>query len=157
MSSVALLKSHLKRDHTKQTGFVVIRQSQQVLELTKLKCGEESCGHQAVSSIPDLKKHLYKAHTEKKEEIQCIFCAFKTNVTSSLQSHLSRKHKSQTVNELNASIVDFRESENDEDLNRLEVEIEGSVAGQGESLDDSFEIDNEIDEGPSDEDDESCL
>ena len=107
----------------------MIRQSQQVLELTKLKCGEESCGHQAVRSIHDLKKHLYKAHTEKKEEIQCIFCAFKTNVTSSLQSHLSRKHKSQTVNELNASIVDFRESENDEDLNRLEVEIEGSVAG----------------------------
>ena len=161
-SSVALLKSHLKRDHTRQTSSVVIRQNLQILELTKLKCREESCGHQTVSSVPDLKKHLYKSHTDKKEEIQCIFCNYKTDITSSLQSHLSRKHKIQTVNELNTSIVEIEEinDENPQSLDEVFEEIEENVVVQGENSNDSFDLDDETVEtnlSDANEDDEELF
>ena len=109
-----MLRNHNLRDHTKQTSSVMISQNQQVVELTLLKCAEESCGHQSASSIPVLKKHLYSVHTDKKEEIQCIFCAYRSNITSSLQSHMSRKHKVQSIQQLNSNVVKIIDDDLDE-------------------------------------------
>ena len=106
--SVAMLKSHVKSAHTKQLSSVSLRQSQLVEDITSLKCAERSCNHQTVSNIKNLKTHLY-SHTGKREEIQCIFCSYRTDATGSLSSHFSRKHKIQTVDLLNKGIVHVSE------------------------------------------------
>ena len=102
--SFSMLKAHVQNSHTKQPSSVEIRQRQLVEQLTSLKCSHDSCSHQSVSSIKNLKTHLY-SHTDKREETQCTFCLYKTNATGSLKSHLSRKHKVQTVELLNEGIV----------------------------------------------------
>ena len=102
--SFETLNSHVKNVHVKKTGTVEIRQNQLVEQLTNLKCLEVSCGHQTASSIDLLKKHLY-THTNRREEVQCIFCLFRTNTSGSLKSHLSRKHKIQTVDLLDLRVV----------------------------------------------------
>ena len=83
---------------------VSLVQNQLVEQLTKLKCLETSCGHQIFSTIQSLKLHLLK-HTDKKEEITCCFCSYATNTTGTLKSHMSRKHKLQTVIELDPRVV----------------------------------------------------
>ena len=129
--SLILLKNHISRDHSNKTTTVEMNQNQLVVELTIIKCAEQSCGHQSVSSIPELKKHLYSAHTDKKEEIQCIFCTYKSNTTSTLQSHISRKHKVQTVNTLTPNLVKIREDQD-----------EGERGTEGEAFEEnSAEID----------------
>ena len=102
--SVSMLKSHVKTAHSKQLSSVQLRQSQLVEDITSLKCVESSCNHQTVSNIKSLKIHLY-SHTGKREETGCIFCSYRTDATGSLSSHLSRKHKIQTVELLNEGIV----------------------------------------------------
>ena len=104
-----MLKSHVKSAHSKQLSSVGLRQSQLVEDITSLKCAESSCNHQTVSNIKSLKIHLY-SHTGKREETRCIFCSYTTDATGSLSSHLSRKHKIQTVDMLNEGILHMSEA-----------------------------------------------
>lgn len=115
-STVLLLKDHLNSVHFRRTSSVQLKQRQLVQDLTVLKCGESSCGNQSVTSIRELKKHLYAVHTVKKEEVTCLFCSFRTNVTSTLQSHFSRKHKVQTPDLLNTNLMSISE-DNDQVVN----------------------------------------
>ena len=98
-----LLKAHYLNIHKKRTSAVHIRQDQLVQQFVQLKCGMSSCGHQEVSTVKELKIHLNK-HTDKREEVQCLFCAYRTNNSGSLRSHLSRNHKLQNVELLNEGI-----------------------------------------------------
>lgn len=102
--SFSMLKAHVGNVHKKKTSSVALQQNQLVAEITKIKCPQSSCGQATFSRIDDLKTHLY-SHTNKKEEVGCLFCSYKTNTTGSLSSHLSRNHKMQTVVQLNARIV----------------------------------------------------
>ena len=118
--SVEMLKSHIKAVHEKRITSVEISQNQLVKQLTKLKCCVASCGHSIFSSINLLKKHL-QTHTDRKEEVQCVFCTFSTDTTGTLKSHMSRKHKVQTVDNLNPKLV----IETPEDFDELETESSG--------------------------------
>ena len=102
--SYKLLETHVKAVHKKRTSHVELRLNQLVERLTNLVCVEKSCGNQVVTSIINFKAHLY-SHTDKKEEVQCLFCEYTTNTTGTLQSHLSRKHKIQTVDNLHKKLV----------------------------------------------------
>ena len=108
--SYSMLKAHVKNSHSKPKSSVGNNQRQLVEEITSIKCPQDSCSHQTVSSIKNLKIHLY-SHTDKREETQCTFCKYQTNTTGSLQSHLSRKHKVQTVELLNEGLVQASECE----------------------------------------------
>ena len=105
-ATVGQLKVHITRDHENHRSSVQIRQNQMVQELTSLQCSEKSCNNHKVSNILSLKKHLF-SHTDKKEDTQCIFCDYRTNTTGTLKSHLSRKHRIQTVNLLNPKLVKY--------------------------------------------------
>lgn len=94
--SFKMLEAHVKNIHKKRPTQVQLRQNQLVEQLTKLRCIEKSCGNQLVSSIAQLKVHLY-THTSKKETVQCLFCSYKCDTSGTLKSHFSRKHKIQTV------------------------------------------------------------
>ena len=85
--SYSMLKAHVQNSHSKQKSSVGNNQRQLVEEITSIKCPQDSCSHQTVSSIKNLKIHLY-SHTDKREETQCTFCKYQTNTTGSLQSHL---------------------------------------------------------------------
>ena len=137
-----LLKKHLSRDHAKHKSTVIQNQNQLVEELITLKCVESSCGNQSVSNISVLKKHILQ-HTERKEETQCIFCEFKTDTTGTMKSHMSRKHRVQTVEFLNSKFVvqrDFIESSdivpNDENEKNDENEGVGDHSFEDPSIED---------------------
>ena len=101
---VQQLKSHVNNCHKKRNSSVQIRQNQLVEELTTLRCMEASCGHATESSIKKLKKHL-SSHTDRFELVQCIFCSYKTDRTGTLWSHMSRKHRFQTIDTLHPDVV----------------------------------------------------
>ena len=103
-ASVEMLKNHYNNTHRKKVSSVAIRQNQLVEQLSSLKCLKGSCGNQLVTGIQDLKKHLY-THTQKKEEVECPFCTYQTNVTGTLKQHMSRKHPLQTIERLNTGIL----------------------------------------------------
>ena len=107
--SFKLLKAHCLNVHMKRKSAVLLRQDQLVQQIVKLKCAMSSCGHQEVSTIKELKIHL-NDHTDKREEVQCLFCAYSTNNPGSLRSHFSRSHKLQTVELLNCGIQQTQSS-----------------------------------------------
>ena len=78
--SVEMLKSHIKGVHEKRITSVEVAQNQLVQQLTKLKCCVSGCGNSIFSSINILKKHL-QTHTDREEEVQCVFCSFSTDTT----------------------------------------------------------------------------
>ena len=144
--TVEMLKRHIKSDHQRRTSSVVINQNQLVEKVTVLKCRMISCGNQTSSTILWLKKHLY-SHTDKKEEVQCVFCHFITDTTGTLKSHFSRKHKIQSVSMLNSNIVkysDVREicSQDEEQINIDDMADDGE---NDEGLHDISESDAESD------------
>ena len=108
--TVQMLKSHIKGAHDKRTSSVQIAQNQLVEQLTKLKCCVQGCSHAIFSSIAKLKQHL-QTHTDRKEEVQCIFCSFSSNTSGTLRSHMSRKHQIQTVALLDPKVVVARTDE----------------------------------------------
>ena len=142
-SSVEMLKTHYNTTHRKKVSSVVIRQNQLVEQLTSIKCSKSSCGNHLESGIQNFKKHLY-THTVNKEEVQCPFCTYQTNVTGTLKQHMSRKHKIQTVESLNSGIVQVSVSTAPADPN--EVEFPDDAADTG---DETFDFDAP-DEGDSD-------
>ena len=153
--SFSSLKSHYNSCHknkvywNKKSG-VSVRQNQLVEELIQLRCEKASCGHSTVCSLRKFKAHLY-THTDKKEEVQCLFCSYKSNTSGTLKSHFSRKHRVQTVNMIcskflqNDRIEGFQDTEDveDEKDKELELELELDVA---EGLSDEDDGGDEFDE-----------
>ena len=106
-----------------------------------MRCEKASCGHSTVCSLRKFKAHLY-THTDKKEEVQCLFCSYKSNTSGTLQSHFSRKHRVQTVEMICSK---FLLNDRIEGFNYTEdVEVE---------KDKKLEISVDVTEGFSDEDD----
>ena len=136
--TIGMLKSHIKRDHEgKKESSVTISQNQLIQQLIKLRCSEKSCGNETFSTILQLKLHL-RTHTDRKEEIQCCFCEYKTINSGSLKSHMSRKHPVQTINLLDSRfIVDVQEDELDE------LRAEEGVIGESGREEDIIEYENE--------------
>lgn len=139
-SNVIMLKMHIKTIHrtTRRISTVFLRQNQLVEELTKLRCQQPECGHQAVNTLLDLKKHL-KSHTDKRDMVCCPFsgCSYETNVSGSLKSHLSRKHHLQQVQSLKSDIIYDASTSSDV----AEVATEASTvldAATGEDISDKF-------------------
>ena len=106
-TSVNLLEVHLKVSHYSRPSLVKLAQNQIVEKFLKLKCLSDSCHHQNVQSLKELKKHL-NYHFERKEAVFCIFsgCKFQTDVSGSMRDHLSKRHKQGDVNNLKAEIVE---------------------------------------------------
>ena len=140
--SVEMLKSHYLHIHRKKSSSVEIRQNQLVDQIVTLKCLKISCGNQRSVGIPAFKKHLY-SHTMKKEDVQCPFCSYTTNVTGTLQQHLSRKHPVQTTNTLIFGIAIGSDTE-------TEIDNEDVVSGQ-ECLDSSLDDVAEDEDSENDE------
>ena len=137
--TVQMLKVHVKKDHERRESSVAIKQNQLVQEITTLKCGEKSCNFQSVSNLSALKKHLF-THTDKKEETRCIFCDYKTNTTGTLKSHLSRKHRIQTINLLSSKLV---LSGNADETEEPQLEFSDENIIHEESVDDDISEDVE--------------
>ena len=79
----------------------------------------------------------------KKEDVQCPFCSYTTNVTGTLQQHLSRKHPVQTTNTLIFGIAIGSNTE-------TEIDNEDVVSGQ-ECLDSSLDDVAEDEDSKNDE------
>ena len=140
------LKSHYNSCHKNKKSCVSVRQNQLVEELIQLRCGKASCGHSTVCSLKKFKAHLY-SHTDKKEEVQCLFCAYKSNTSGTLKSHFSRKHRVQTVETICSKFLQNTRNEGFDDTEDVEVEKEKEL-----------EISVDVAEGFSDEEDggEEC-
>ena len=111
-----LLEIHVKTAHRARASLVKLNQNQLVEQLVQLRCLSASCNHQNVNNIKDLKRHL-NSHFDKRETVSCIFsnCHFETDVSATLRSHCSKKHKVQDVGSLKAEIIvqsltDFHEN-----------------------------------------------
>ena len=109
LSNVKMLDLHIKTSHRRRKSTVCIKQNQIAEQLSTLNCVSSSCGHQRVKSIKELKIHLTKLHTDKKQEVACIFlgCNFSTQKSATLNSHFSKKHPLQLINDLKSEIVDI--------------------------------------------------
>ena len=105
-NGINMLQIHIKRAHRSRESLVKIGQRSMVEQMVQLRCSSVSCNHQTVQNIKELKRHL-KNHLEKFEMVACIFlgCDFETNVAGTFRGHLSRKHKSQEMDDLKAGIV----------------------------------------------------
>ena len=136
--SFSSLKCHYNSCHKNKVYWntksgVSVRQNQLVEQLIQLRCEKASCGHSTVCSLRKFKAHLY-THTDKKEEVQCLFCSYTSNTSGSLKSHFSRKHRVQTVNMIcskflqNDRIEGFQDTEDVEDEKDKELELELDVA-----------------------------
>ena len=145
--TVQMLKTHFLNSHKNQwRSSLAIRQNQLIEELTSLRCMKNSCGNQISGGIVELKKHLYK-HTNKKEEVQCPFCLYLTNNTGTLKQHMSRKHKIQTINELNQGIAcDIDPILNEESTVEVPTDVENDLSEDVSSDDDDPEEDENVDD-----------
>ena len=101
--TVAMLKSHVMNQHVKRTSGVQLKQNQLVQQLVTISCTKISCGNKRCVGIPAYKKHLFE-HTTKKEEVQCPFCVYRTNVTGTLKQHIHRKHQVHGAHDLNVDL-----------------------------------------------------
>jgi hypothetical protein len=158
LSSLKMLHLHLRSSHRTRKSTVVIKQSQLAEQMIKLKCQSVACGHQMFKTLKDLKVHLVKDHTEKKEEIQCIFagCDFLSNKTGTLRSHFTRKHPTHMVNDLknnitvaseeyegNVGVIDLDVQLNDEEVSdEFYTELDHHEA----TIEEPFEDDQVFDE-----------
>ena len=130
---LGMLKTHVADFHKKKTSSVMIRQDQLVEQISRVRCPQASCGHATFSKISDIKNHIY-SHTKKKEDVGCLFCAYQSNTTGSLASHMSRSHKVQTLSQVNANILHLGV---DEDIPTSESSSQQSIDPAPEDLDSS--------------------
>ena len=155
LSSVKMLDVHIKASHRTRRSTVCIKQSQLAEQLSTLACLSPSCGHQRVQSVKGLKIHLRSFHTDKKQEVGCIFmgCNFTTQKSGTLKSHFSIKHPLQLINDLKSDIVKI-----DDDFNQHAPEMSSDLVPSPEGSSYNIEHDEEaIGEeevgGENDEDD----
>lgn len=97
-----VLKTHMYRDH-KETGSC-LRRSKPFK--TPLKCVAQSCTFKC-DTFTSLVNHL-NSHLKKGLETKCPFrgCDCRFTVRSSFASHVSRKHTSRCVEDLDDSVLD---------------------------------------------------
>jgi hypothetical protein len=90
----ASIDRHVKNAH----GGTRERIHQPQDEEVTIQCKNNSCFNRTVSSVKELKTHLY-GHTDQHETVQCPFkkCPKSYNKTQSLRSHFHRNHKHATV------------------------------------------------------------
>ena len=143
-TSVNLLEVHLKVSHYSRPSLVKLKQNQIVEQFLKLKCLSDSCHHQTVQSLKELKRHL-NYHFERKEAVSCIFsgCHFQTEVSGSLRDHLSKRHKQGDVDNLKTEIIDDNNS-----LEELPTRITIDEPTGGVEDD---QVDSDVDNEPSEE------
>ena len=105
-SSVNMLDQHIKDFHRTRKNTTVVRSRQLVENISLLTCLCTSCGHQQVHSLKELRLHLKQIHTDKKEEVSCVFrgCHFSTRKSSTLKCHFSRKHSLQLIEDLKSEV-----------------------------------------------------
>jgi hypothetical protein len=154
-----LLKSHVANYHVKHRSSVVVRQNMLVEQLLQVKCLQVSCGHEIVSTISKLKLHLY-SHTDRKEEVKCIFCPYKSDTTGTLKSHFCRKHKVQTIDQLQLQDQHHRQVLHDPPLlmeNTAEAGIEETVFEAAHENGDGIEEESEIGEDDCENDEDEIF
>ena len=123
LSSVKMLCLHVKTSHQPTKSSVSLRQNQLAEQLSTLKCMMTSCSHQQVKTVKELKSHLMKVHTDRYEQVQCIFheCNFKADRSGTLSSHFCKKHPIQQFHNLKSNIVENVEDTEDVDASSVEV------------------------------------
>ena len=108
LSSIKMLKLHIKTSHNAANkSSVSLRQNALTEELSSLRCLSVACSHQRCKSLKDLKAHVISVHTDRLENVACLFegCNFSTNVTGTLRSHFSRKHPLHQMSNLKSQIL----------------------------------------------------
>ena len=161
LSNLKMLNLHIDTCHRVRRSTVYVKQNQLLEKLTHLKCPSSSCGHQRVTSIKELKVHLTKAHADMKEEVQCVFkgCSFDTRKSTTLNSHFSKKHRLQLVNDLKDFIVEQKDDELSEvsDQDQMSSGILSSVDVEDASSQLDVYEDNVVlhESGQLDEDDDN--
>ena len=109
LSSLNMLSLHFRTSHQPgKLSSVSLKQNQLTEEFSRLKCLESSCSHQKFKTVRDLKIHITSVHTDKMQEVECIFCgcSFRADRTGTLRSHFSRKHPIQQVHNLKSDVVE---------------------------------------------------
>ena len=109
LSCLKMLNLHIRTSHQPgKRSSVSLKQNQLTQEITSLRCLLSSCSHQKFKTIKDLKVHITSTHTDKMEEVECIFgdCRFRADRTGTLRSHFSRKHPLQQVHNLKSDVVE---------------------------------------------------
>ena len=160
LSNLSMLKTHIKISHrSPRVSMVSLKQNQLVQELINLCCMETSCGHQKVSNLIELKKHLV-VHTARRDMVHCPFagCEYETNQTKTLRSHLSRKHPLQQAADLNSNITQLREEyDSSSGKNCGEGDLELVAEHLSEETEDDYEdcVDDEDEEEEEEELDSS--
>ena len=161
LSSVKMLLVHLKICHRTRNSQVLLRQVHLAQQMSKLQCQSVSCGHQQMKTLQELKLHMVKDHTNKMEEVECIFtgCDFQSQKTGSLRSHFTRKHPSQLLDDLKVGIV-VSCNELDEQTNEMHTENPESVTSIedrevnrsfGDETYESIQMDDDDDDGTDEE------
>ena len=105
LSSVKMLMVHVKTYHTR--GEKENLNHVKIIEnLSVLRCLSVSCQHQQFKTLKELKVHLTSFHTGCYETVDCIFtgCKFANNVTGTLRSHFSKKHRDDQLINLKSEI-----------------------------------------------------
>ena len=146
LSNLVMLKNHIKTSHRlPRSSLLSVKQNQMIQELVQLRCLETSCQHQTVLNVKDLKTHLMKIHTEKREMVSCPFaeCNFETNVSGTFKSHFNRKHPLQQVENLKEAVVNdkFRDDFNI-DIDVIDVEMTTNEAS-GDEYDANDDVQSE--------------
>ena len=144
LSSVRMLQIHIRTCHRTRKSSVLLKQNQLAEQLSRLRCPAVSCGHQQSTTLKDLKSHIISEHTDKMEEVDCIYagCNFKSHKTGTLRSHFSRKHPSQLIDDVKKELV---VSSGDDD--QLAFKNSGTTFGR-------VDTENELDDDGSNSD---CL
>ena len=108
-----MLTVHIRTSHQTRKSSVRLKQNQLAEEMCELQCMSVSCGHQKFKTVKELKTHLRTAHTDKRQEINCIFdgCHFRTNVSGTFKSHIFHKHPLQLKHNLKREILTSSDSE----------------------------------------------
>ena len=130
LTNVSMLKLHIKTCHRVRRNLFLMKQNQISEELSQLHCPSSSCGHQRVATIKEMKLHITRAHTDKKEEVSCIFrgCNFKTQKTATFKSHMSKTHRLQLLNDLKSCVLQIEDLGEQEQL-KVDNDAGSTAAG----------------------------
>ena len=161
LSCLQMLNLHIRTSHQPgRRSSVSLKQNQLTEEMTSLRCRLSSCSHQKFKTIRELKVHITSIHTDKMEEVECIFCdcSFRADRTGTLRSHFSRKHPIQQVHNLKSDVVENVDSADCEETDVLQMETVSTALETGDDLQiDTTETSDVGEEVIENEDDDQVL
>ena len=161
LSCLQMLNLHIRTSHQPgRRSSVSLKQNQLTEEMTSLRCRLSSCSHQKFKTIRELKVHITSNHTDKMEEVECIFCdcSFRADRTGTLRSHFSRKHPIQQVHNLKSDVVENVDSADCEETDVLQMETVSTALETGDDLQiDTTETSDFGEEVIENEDDDQVL